>query len=80
MAATREQMETEFAYFRDVWNFFKKHYDVRLDNAYWEAVIEEGSGIAQRYDNLPLCKDLILAVIDELERKYEALGAKHETA
>ena len=74
MMATKEQMKTEFAYFGEVWTFFKKYYDVQQENDdYWAAVVEEASAINQKY-NCELCKDLILAVIDELERKGKAQG------
>lgn len=74
MMATKEQMKTEFAYFGEVWTFFKKYYDVQQENDdYWAAVVEEASAINQKY-NCELCKDLILAVLDELERKGKAQG------
>ena len=73
MAATNKEMSTEFQYFGDVWTFFKKFYHVRPDDDYWEAVVAEGGAIAQKYNNLSLCKDLILAVIDELDRKGRAM-------
>lgn len=72
--ATKEQMKTEFAYFGEVWTFFKKYYDVQQENDdYWAAVVEEASAINQKY-NCELCKDLILAVLYELERKGKAQG------
>ena len=74
MMATKEQMKTEFAYFGEVWTFFKKYYDVQQENDdYWAAVVEEASAINQKY-NCERCKDLILAVLDELERKGKAQG------
>ncbi len=69
--ATKEQMKTEFAYFGEVWTFFKKYYDVRQDDEYWEAVVAEAGAINQKY-HCELCKDLILAVVDELDRKGRA--------
>ena len=76
MVATNKEMATEFQYFGDVWTFFKKYYHVRPDDDYWVAVVEEGSSIVQKYNNLPLCKDLVLAVISELERKEKAMRGK----
>ena len=73
MAATNKEMSTEFQYFGDVWTFFKKYYHVRPDDDYWEAVVEESSAIVQKYNNLPLFKDLVLAGIGELERKEKAM-------
>lgn len=66
--ATNVEMKTEFSYFGDVWTFFKKYYDVRQSDEYWQAVVEEAGAINQKYQ-CELCKDLILAVIGELERK-----------
>lgn len=73
MPATNKEMSIEFQYFGEVWTFFKKYYHVLPDDDYWEAVVAEGGAIVQRYDNLPLCKDLVLAVIDELGRKEKVV-------
>ena len=73
MAATNKEMSTEFQYFGEIWALFKKFYHVRPDDEYWEAVVEEGNAIVQKYNNLPLCRNLVLAVIGELERKEEAM-------
>lgn len=69
MTATNKEMSTEFQYFGEVWTFFKKYYHVRPDDDYWDAVIEEAGAINQKYQ-CELCKDLILAIVDELDRKY----------
>lgn len=66
--ATNEQMKTEFSYFGEVWTFFKKYYYVGNTDEFWESVVEEAAAINQKYC-CPLCKDLILAVLNELERK-----------
>lgn len=69
--ATNAEMKTEFSYFGEVWTFFKKYYDVQQSDEYWQAVVEEAGAINQKYQ-CALCKDLILAVMDELERKGKA--------
>lgn len=74
--ATKEDMKTEFAYFGEAWNFFKKFYDTSDEDAYWDAVVQEGGAIILKYD-CPLCKAVILAIIDELERKHR-VGREHE--
>lgn len=66
--ATNKQMQTEFAYFSEVWTLFKKYYDVQQDDECWKAIIQEARAISQKYP-YRLCKDLLLAVMDELERK-----------
>ena len=68
--ATNKEMKTEFAYFGEAWTFFKKYYDVRNDNEYWDSMIAESITIMKKY-NCPLCNAIILAIIEELERKYK---------
>ena len=74
--ATKEQMKTEFSYFGEAWNFFKKFYETSEADEYWDAVVQEAGAIVQKYD-CPLCKAVVLAIIDELERKHRA-GRKDE--
>ena len=71
--ATNAEMKTEFSYFGEVWTFFKRHFDVQQSDVFWQSVVEEAGRINQKYQ-CELCKDLILAVIDELERKGKAQG------
>lgn len=66
--ATNEQIKTEFAYFGEVWTFFKKYYYVENTDAFWESIVAETAAIHQKYP-YPLCKDLVFAVLNELERK-----------
>ncbi len=66
--ATNEQMKTEFSYFGEVWTFFKKYYCVESTEEFWEAVMADAAAINEKY-RCSLCKDLILAVLNELERK-----------
>lgn len=75
MVATKEEMRIEFAFFGEVWNFFKKFYYARADDSYWEAVVNEALAINEKY-NSQLCKDLLVAVEKELQRKGDKL---HET-
>ena len=70
--ANNEQMQTEFACFADVWQFFKRHFDVQAGEAYWGPVVEEADCIVRKYNGSQLCRDLLLAVISELERKDKA--------
>ena len=69
--ATKEQMKEEFAYFGEAWKFFKRFYEVKESTYYWDSVVEEAGDLMRRY-NCPLCKEVVLAIVDELERKYRA--------
>ena len=43
--------------------------DVQQSDEYWESVVDESGQIAKKYDNAKLAIALLLAAIDELERK-----------
>lgn len=66
--ATNKEMKTEFDFFGEVWTYFKKFYDVRDDESYWEEAVNEAATINEKY-NCQLCKDLLIAVSKELRRK-----------
>lgn len=66
--ATNKQMRTEFALFSEVWVFFKKYYCAKQNDECWKAIIQEAREIERKYP-CRLCKDLLLAVMDELERR-----------
>ena len=71
--ATDEELKAVYNIFTDAWKLYKKYADVRSDDEYWENVVNETSALAKKYDNGRLCRDLILAVISELERKSKKL-------
>ena len=69
--AADEELKAVYNIFTDVWRLYKKFADVRPDDEYWDAVVKEAGTITQKY-NSELCKDLIFAVLDELDRKGRA--------
>lgn len=76
-AGYREQMPTEFQFFADCWNYFGKFYEVKDSDEYWEAVVDEAAAINERYNN-PLCKDLLVAIGRELQRREAQRKAENE--
>ena len=65
----------------DVFAFHKKFAEVQENDEYWSAVVDEASALYKRYENVPekeFAKQLILTVIDELERLYKYMPKKHE--
>lgn len=70
--ATNREMQTEFAIFKDVWGLLKKYYDMPKGRDL-ESVINEAAAINQKY-NCRLCAELILAVVDELDRRHKCEG------
>jgi len=63
--ATNEEMKAEYEIMGETWKFFKKHFDGVTD---WETVINESREISNKY-NSKLCNDILIAYVDELERK-----------
>ena len=70
---TDEELKAVYGMFTDAWKFYKKYADVQQSNEYWEAVVDESGQIAKKYDNAKLAIALILAAIDELERKSKEM-------
>lgn len=57
----------------DIWSFHKKYCDIKESDEYWDSVVNEGGSIYKKYAGEPegeFAKQLILCVIDELERIY----------
>ncbi len=70
---TDEELKTVWGMFTDAWKFYKKYADVQQSDEYWEAVVDEYGQIAKKYDNAKLAIALILAAIEELERKSKEM-------
>ncbi len=68
--AYKQKMPIEFQLFADVWNFFGKFYEASSSLEYWEKAVAESTRIYEQYDS-PLCKDLLVAIMKELQRKGE---------
>lgn len=65
--------EQYFNLWATAWNFHKKYSNSNVSNAdeFWERLVNESGEIMQQYENQPqydFVKDLILAVISEIER------------
>ncbi|TGY87514.1 hypothetical protein E5329_26605 [Petralouisia muris] len=70
---TDEELKKVYGMFTDAWKFYKKYADVQQSDEYWEAVVDESRQIAKKYDNAKLAIALLLAAIDELERKSKEM-------
>ena len=70
---TDEDLKTVWGMFTDCWRFYKKYADVQQSDEYWESVVDESGQIAKKYDNAKLAIALLLAAIDELERKSKEI-------
>lgn len=70
---TDEELKTVWGMFTDAWKFYKKYADVQQSDEYWESVVDESGQIAKKYDNAKLAIALILAAVEELERKSKEI-------
>ena len=70
---TDEELKAVYGMFTDAWKFYKKYADVQQSDEYWEAVVDESGQLAKKYDNAKLAIALLLAAIDELERKSKEM-------
>ena len=77
---TDEELKAVYGMFTDAWKFYKKYADVQQSDEYWEAVVDESGQIAKKYDNAKLAIALILAAIDELERKSKEIQKMPQNA
>ena len=67
--------------YADIVNFHRKFAEVREDDPYWQQVVDEASALYRKYEGVPekeFAKQLILTVLDELERIYKDMSKKHE--
>ena len=77
---TDEELKKVYGMFTDAWKFYKKYADVQQSDEYWEAVVDESRQIAKKYDNAKLAIALLLAAIDELERKSKEIQKMPQNA
>lgn len=66
--------------YADIVNFHRRYAEVRESDEYWSAVVDEASELYKKYENVPekeFAKQLILTVLDELERIYKDMPKKH---
>lgn len=67
--------------YADIVNFHRKYAEVREDDSYWQKVVDEASALYRKYENVSekeFAKNLILCILDELDRIYKDMSKKHE--
>lgn len=75
-----EELKRIYNLFTDCWRFFKKYADVRDEDSFWENVVSESGELSKKYNNDKFAIALILAVIEEFERKAKELRKNADTA
>lgn len=67
---TDEELKAVHGMFTDTWRLYKQYADIRQgEDGRWEAFLEEASALARKYDNGLFARDLLMAAINELERR-----------
>lgn len=64
-----EELKMVYEIFTASWRFYKKYADVQQSDEYWKAVMDEARQIVEQYNNSKLAIDLIIATMNEIERK-----------
>ncbi len=75
-----EELRRIYNLFTDCWRYFKKYVDVSDEDIYWENVVSESGELSKKYNNDKFAIALILAVVDEFERKAKELRKNADTA
>lgn len=75
-----EELRRVYNLFTDCWRYFKKYVDVSDEDIYWENVVSESGELSKKYNNDKFAIALILAVVDEFERKAKELRKNADTA
>lgn len=73
-----EELNCVYNLFTDCWRFFKKYSEVKDTDEYWQRVVDESRELSRKYDNDKFAIALVLATIDEFERKAKEMRANSE--
>lgn len=60
----------EFELFRDFWEIYKDNAIAENNRAYMEKVVEDADKFYAKYKT-PFAKELAVAIVSEMERKYK---------
>jgi hypothetical protein len=71
--ADNKEMQLEYNFFADVWKLYKEYYNPVENEEYWSDLMSAAHEIEHKYNN-ELCKDLLLSVINDLDRKHKQNG------
>jgi len=75
-----ESLKRIYNLFTDCWRFYKKYADVQDTDGYWEKVVDESGELSKKYDNDKFAIALVLAIVNEFERKAKEMRKNADTA
>lgn len=76
---SNEELKRIYGLFTDCWRYFKKYVDVQDTDEFWESVVNESSEISKKYNNDKFAIALVLAVVDEFERRAKEVRNNAKT-
>ena len=68
-----DKIKDAHAFTMAIWQFYKTHANVRKDDEYWAAVVEDATKLDEQYGCKPVIRNIILAVINVLEEEERKL-------
>ena len=66
--------------YKTVLDFHRKYSNILNTEEYWDSVVAESDAIAKQHGNCRFVRDLLMAVIGELERKAKEMTKNADTA
>ncbi len=70
---SNEELKRIYDGFTATWRLFKKYADIRDTDEYWESLIDEAGETAKQFDNDKFIRNLVMAVMDEIERRAKEM-------
>lgn len=74
-----EELKSVYDMFTATWRFFRKYVNVQTTDEYWRDLTDDGDQLVKRFGNGRFIRDVVLAVIMELERRSKGGGKNEET-
>ncbi len=71
-----KEISEEQQMFVDIWEHYKKFYRAEDTEEYWTEQIAACQELQEKYKNSKLAKDMLLAIVKELERKSKEAEKK----
>lgn len=62
----------EWLMFMDFWSICQKYWKPEKNEQYWEDLLESANNFAEKYESIPLAKEIIMAFINTQDKKYKA--------
>jgi len=65
------KLQKDYQLIVDLWRLFRNYQPVRKDDEYWQSLLEQAKEFASQHGDTELSKDLVMAVVIEIERRMK---------